>query len=110
MAFPQKGRADFFKGGDFNAYCSECGRKRKASDLVRNWQGMYRCPEHNEPRQPQDFVRSVPEQIGTPWAQILANADFTLFCSMNGCSAIPDWAMPDCSLPDSTNVDPTLPF
>ena len=46
-----------------------CGRKRKAAELVRNWQGLYRCPEHNEPRQPQDFARGVPDKMGVPWAQ-----------------------------------------
>jgi hypothetical protein len=70
MGFPQKGRADYFAPGDFNAACSECGRKRKASTLVRNWQGLYRCPEHNEPRQPQDFARGIKEVISPPWAQI----------------------------------------
>lgn len=70
MAAPQKGRADYLALGDWNAACSMCGRKRKASELVRNWQGLYRCPEHNEPRQPQDFARGIKEVISPPWAQI----------------------------------------
>lgn len=70
MAAPQKGRADYLALGDWNAACSMCGRKRKASELVRNWQGLMRCPEHNEPRQPQDFARGVKEVISPPWAQI----------------------------------------
>lgn len=37
---------------------------------MRNWQGLYRCPEHNEPRQPQDFARGIKEVISPPWAQI----------------------------------------
>ncbi len=69
MGGPIKGRADYYKFGDFNAACSMCGRKRKASELVRNWQGLFRCPEHNEPRQPQDFARGVPDKMGVPWAQ-----------------------------------------
>jgi len=63
------GRADFWASGDWNAVCYECGRKRKASTLKRNWQGYYVCAEHWEPRQPQDFVRSVPDVITPPWAQ-----------------------------------------
>lgn len=70
MAAPQKGRADYLALGDWNAACSMCGRKRKASELVRNWQGLMRCPEHDEPRQPQDFARGVKEVISPPWAQI----------------------------------------
>jgi len=63
------GSADFWKEGDWNAACSMCGRKRKASTLVRNWQGQWRCPEHNDTRQPQDFVRAVPENQTPPWVQ-----------------------------------------
>ena len=69
MGGPIKGRADYYKFGDFNGACSMCGRKRKAAELVKNWQGLYRCPEHNEPRQPQDFARGVPDKMGVPWAQ-----------------------------------------
>ena len=63
------GRADYLAIGDYNALCFECGRKRKASTLRRHWQGYYVCPEHWEPRQPQDFVRSVPDLMTVPWAQ-----------------------------------------
>lgn len=78
MGAPVKGRADYLLLGDYNAACSMCGRKRKASQLVRNWQGLYRCPEHNEPRQPQDFVRNVKDVMTVPWAQPEQNT-FTNF-------------------------------
>ena len=67
MAYPTS--TDYFKPGDWNALCSMCGAKKKASQLVKNWQGQWRCPEHNEPRQPQDFVRSVPDDQSVPWSQ-----------------------------------------
>lgn len=63
------GQADYLALGDFNAACSMCGRKRKASPMVKNWQGQYRCPWHNEPRQPQDFVRNVKDIQTVPWSQ-----------------------------------------
>jgi len=63
------GSADFWKEGDWNAACSMCGLKRKASELVKNWQGQWRCPSHNDVRQPQDFVRAVPENQTPPWVQ-----------------------------------------
>lgn len=66
---PVRGPADFLALGDWNASCSICGRKRKASTMVQNWQGMWRCPEHNESRQPQDFVRGIPERVTPPWVQ-----------------------------------------
>lgn len=60
---------DFYEGGDWNAVCFRCGAKRKASQLWKQWQGYFVCPEHWEPRHPQDFVRSVPDYPGTPWSQ-----------------------------------------
>lgn len=66
--------------GDWLAECSMCGRRRLASQLVKNWQGMWRCPEHNEPRHLQDFVRAVKEQA-VPWAQP-AQAELVYSCSV----------------------------
>lgn len=62
-------KKDFFKPGDYNAACYECGRKKKASQLRRHWKGYYVCPEHWEIRHPQDFVYGVPEQDRVKWAQ-----------------------------------------
>lgn len=103
------GRADFLRPGDYNAVCSMCGRKRKASQLVKNWQGFWRCPEHNEPRHPQDFVRNTSDNMGVPWSQPPTDID-VLTCSLNGCSAIPGWAYPGCSIPGRTTIDLAASF
>lgn len=100
------GPSDYLKLGDWNATCSQCGRKKKASELVKNWQGMYRCPEHNEPRHPQEFVRARPEIISVPWSQPPGDTDL-LICTFNGQSAVPEYAIPDCSLPDRSEFDPS---
>lgn len=94
-----KGRADYYLEGDFNAACSMCGRKRKASMMVKNWQGFWRCPEHNEPRHPQDFVRGVQDIVTVPWAQPQEDGAIWV-CTYNGISAIPDLATPNCSIPN----------
>lgn len=107
MSGPTKGRADHYVPGDWNVACSMCGRKRKASQMVRNWQGMWRCPEHNEPRQPQDFVRAVPDVQSVPFAQPETDIDLEI-CTLNGNSAIPDEALPGCSIPDNPVFDPSL--
>ena len=70
------GRAYYYAEGDYNAICYECGRKRKASTLMRHWQGYYVCVEHWEARQPQDFVRSVPDVQTPPWVQPMPAARF----------------------------------
>jgi len=107
MSSPTKGRADYLEIGDYNAACSLCGRKRKASTMVKNWQGFYRCPSHNEPRQPQDFVRGLQDIQTPPWVQ--PEEDFNLqICTFNGISAIPDYAIPGCMIPGRRvfNSDP----
>ena len=64
------GKADYLAEGDWNATCYLCGRKAKASDLVRHWQGFYCHPWHpGIARHPQDFVRAVPENQAAPWIQ-----------------------------------------
>lgn len=64
-----KGKADYLALGDWNAVCFECGRKFKASQLLRNWQGYWVCSKHWEPRHPQDFVRAIPDIQTPPWVQ-----------------------------------------
>ena len=63
------GRADYLAEGDWNAICWECGRKHKASTMLKHWQGYYVCPRCWEPRHPQDFVRGVTENPAAAWAQ-----------------------------------------
>lgn len=55
------GQADYLSVGDWNVRCDRCGKKIKGSEARRTWQNYYVCPEHWEPRQPQDFVRSIVE-------------------------------------------------
>lgn len=63
------GTSDHFILGDYNAACFECGRKKKASQLKKHWRGYFVCPEHWEPRHPQDFVGKVPQEEQVPWSQ-----------------------------------------
>jgi len=91
------GRADYLKLGDYNAVCSMCGFKRKASEMVKNWQGLYRCPEHNEPRHPQEYVRATPDIQTPPWVQPTSDA-FIAICGPNDRTAIADFASADCCI------------
>jgi hypothetical protein len=61
--------ATYWKPGDWNAVCYRCGFKFKASELRKTWKGFYACHKDWEPRHPQDFVRSIPDKPGVPWAQ-----------------------------------------
>lgn len=91
-----KGKADYYAPGDWNAVCYECGRKFKASQLLRHWQGYYVCRKHWEPRHPQDFVTNVPDQQTPPWSQKMPQDQFVTVCSLTGRSGIADYAIADC--------------
>lgn len=99
------GHADYYSEGDWNAVCSVCGGKFKASELIRHWQGFYRCRRCWEPRQPQDFVRAVPDNMTVPWAQPPSQT-FVQICTINGQSALPGYAIPGCMVPGNKFIDP----
>lgn len=73
--------------------------------------GLYACPEHWDFRQPQDYVRGVPDKMGTPWTQIIETQDAP-FCTPNGLSAVPGNAVPGCTVPGylSPSFDPDAPI
>lgn len=105
MTIFYKGRADFLRLGDWNATCYFCGRKRKASDMRKQWQGFYVCIEEWEPRPAQDFVRGVPDKMAAPWQQAPSTDKIVTVCDYGTSSAIPSYAGPGCMTP-SRNVPP----
>lgn len=62
--------------GDWIAICDVCGRKFKASRLMKRWDGMMTCPDDWEPRQPQDFVRGVADFQAPPYTRPEPQDDF----------------------------------
>jgi hypothetical protein len=110
MGGPIKGQADYLELGDWNAVCSMCGRKFKASQLQKHWQGMWRCPDHWEPRHPQDFVRAVPDVQTPPWTQAQPADVFAEYCTPNTMTAIAFFAEAGCVIAGfiSPLFDPTL--
>lgn len=91
---------DRFVPGDWNAACYRCGRKRKASEMKKQWQGYYVCPEHWEPRHPQEFAKGVTEQPAAPWVQNRPEWVPRYVCDPVTMTAIPDKAIPDCAMPE----------
>ena len=63
-----RGPKDYLKLGDHNAWCDRCGMKYKASELRKEWQGFMVCSGCYEPRNPQDFIRAIPENA-PPWSR-----------------------------------------
>ncbi len=55
------GKADYLKLGENNVLCDICGFKYKSSDLLKTWDGYWACRPCWYPRNPQDFVRGIPD-------------------------------------------------
>ena len=110
MGYPPRGHADFLAPGDYNARCSICAQKYKASELVQNWMGMYRCQRCNEPRQPQDFVRGVQDVITVPWSQPTLS-EYVQICTFNGQSAVCGYSIAGCMIAGRSVIsyDETIP-
>lgn len=94
------GQANYFAPGDWNAVCARCGNRRKASSLVKTWDGLYVCAEHWEPRHPQDFVKAVAERSVPSWGQPRPETVNVIVCSPTGVVAVADYAVADCALAD----------
>mgnify|MGYP003350678160 CR=1 FL=1 len=60
------GQADFLRVGDYNAICDVCGRKFKFSRLRQKWDNTWACEQDWEPRQPQDYLRGIPDNMSVP--------------------------------------------
>jgi hypothetical protein len=52
--------------GDFWRICEECGFKKRASETLKRWDGLYVCREDFEERHPQDFVSGVVDRQTVP--------------------------------------------
>jgi hypothetical protein len=65
-----KGRNDYYKHGDQNALCDECGFKYKLSQLRERWDGAMVCDIDWEPRHPRDLPPPIrgedPPKPGSP--------------------------------------------
>ena len=99
------GIADYYANGQWNAYCDFCGKKQKSSAMVKTWENRYVCRSHKEVRNPQDFLRAVPERQQLPWTNPKPPDIFVqpvLYCTPNGVTAVPDFAVPGCAIPNYT--------
>lgn len=57
----------YFKPGDWNVICDRCGRRRKASQCVMEWDNLFVCQTPCfETRHPQDFVTGKIDHQNVP--------------------------------------------
>jgi hypothetical protein len=55
--------------GNWNALCDSCGRKFKALDLLKRWDGLMVCQEDWETRHPQTLLKVQREKITVPFVR-----------------------------------------
>jgi len=61
--------------GNWNALCDSCGRKFKALDLKRRWDGLMVCKEDYELRHESDFLRVQKEKITVEFSRPYPSTD-----------------------------------
>lgn len=63
------GHIGFYVRGDWNAQCDQCGVYWKASQLRKRWDNAMVCRKCWERRNPQDFVRGIPDKQAPAWTR-----------------------------------------
>jgi len=88
--------------GNWNALCDSCGRKFKALDLRKRWDGLMVCTEDYELRHEQDFLRVQKEKITVPFSRPYPVADtfISYICSVWGRFGMADIGTADCARAD----------
>lgn len=96
--------------GNWNSLCDSCGRKFKALDLKKRWDGLMVCKEDYELRHDQDFLRVQKEKIAVPWSRPYPTADTFIghICSVSGRYGMADYGTADCARADTfiLNISP----
>jgi len=96
--------------GNWNALCDSCGRKFKALDLKKRWDGLMVCAEDYETRHESDFLRVQRERISVPFSRPYPIADTYIghICSVAGIYGMADYGEADCARADIVNLTISL--
>ena len=88
-----------WKPGRWQSICDRCGFKYHSDKLQKEWTGLMVCGGCYETRNPQDFLRVVPERIVPPWVRDEAVDSFANapVCTMWTSSPFADVATADCA-------------
>ena len=60
---------NYFKQGDWIAYCDRCKFKRFASELMKEYTGCMVCSDCFDIRHPQELRRQPKEIESVPWSR-----------------------------------------
>lgn len=90
--------------GNWIADCDVCGRKYKATELTQRWDGLMCCEDDWEIRQPQDFVRGVPDTQIAPWLRPEPANSFVYFCDIYNSTGYCGTGVAGCCVPGNLGV------
>lgn len=62
--------------GDWNVVTDCCGRTRKFSECLKQWDGLIVCPDHYDPRHPLDFIKATHDDQRVPVARPQSTAQY----------------------------------
>jgi hypothetical protein len=97
--------------GNWNAICDSCGRKFKALDLQKRWDGLMVCKEDYELRHEQDFLRVQKEKITVEFSRPYPTQDTFINdnswrCTIEGSRALAFTAVAGCAIAGSMSGIP----
>lgn len=58
-----------FEPGQWKAICDRCGKRVKARELRKEWNGLRVCSRCHWPRNPQDKLRARKDNQAPPWVR-----------------------------------------
>jgi len=96
-----------YASGDNKAICDRCGRLYKMSTLRKEWNGLYTCSSCWEPRQTQDFVRGVKDNMAVAVSRPEQSDSFIAVCTTP--SAIAGYATAGCMISGNQSVIDHVP-
>ena len=91
----------YLRLGSWNAICDRCGRKFKAYQLRRTWDGLMVCEDDWETRHPQELLRTVKDTQKLPWTKPEASDTFVEsgnLCTLSGRTPVVGAAIVGCAV------------
>lgn len=89
---------NYYVSGGWNCICDRCGKKKKISEVTREWTGFLVCNTCFEERHSQDFVRARQDKITIPFNRPRPTDLFIDSCSLTGRTAYTGLAIAGCSI------------
>lgn len=90
---------NWLKLGDYNAICDSCGRKFKASTMLKRWDGLFVCKEDYEVKHPQLSLRVHADKQVVPIPRPEPVADvFIRQCNLVNSQAVAGYSVCGCMI------------